>query len=591
MKEREVLQDVLDTERLTKFTDAIEKLAIIDAFIQFSENPTSATAGYGVEQNYPFISQNLSKRYAFGRTQAETIVTFVRDCFEKMKQVNYDVYFWREAIKDYIREKYIAELLHWFDSLYNSLNEVEKHKFLFLIYGLPKTSSPNEIHKWYMCFFDKEESTSETKLKDLTVQLGLGNLLYYRSSSGYEETQFIHHPFLDQLGKRFEKEAPIKDNQIKKFFENLTLDNMKLLEKCLKETVPVLDCRVGRVTQTATQILEVSKSYFGVSPFSINTLCELTKLRKLELTKEWKERFDDVLNSFVKEVYPFAELRHVFDLEGAYCWEIKYADNPEREPVNVVILLSPYAFPVSRYSTVLDEMKRITSSLNLIFLIEETLPTIAESFRYVSGKNLIFLFNDREKRFYVIERSAKLPEDKIFTIDSFLSKFLPSLGKELKISGTWPKDIGDYIENLKYFNQFPKLITIQNRIVRMEPRLRNAIRAKLQEKFGNQWQEKVREKLPGKIEKLENVMKRRPDKQETRDFLDGATLGELTEILRTFPDVLDIDKNATSFLDIIVQYRNILEHRLKNIESDIDEKTYKTIKLALDYIEEVICPE
>lgn len=100
-KEREVLQDVLGTERLTKFTDAIEKLAIIDAFIQFSENPTLATAGYGVEQNYPLICQNLSKRYAFGRTQAETIVTFVRDCFEKMRQVNYDVYFWIAMTKTY----------------------------------------------------------------------------------------------------------------------------------------------------------------------------------------------------------------------------------------------------------------------------------------------------------------------------------------------------------------------------------------------------------------------------------------------------------------------------------------------------------
>lgn len=590
MKERQVLQKVLDTDRPLKFTDDIEKLAVIDAFIQFSQNPTSATAGYGIEQNYPFISQNLSKRYAFGKTSAETIATFVRDSFEKMKQANDDVYFWRRSIKDYIREKYMEELLHWFSSLYESLNEVEKHKFLFLSYGLPKTFSTNELYKWFVCFFDKEEKSSETDLRDLAIQLGLGNLLYYRSSRGGEVAEFICYPFLEQLCKKLEKEIPVKDSQIEEFFKTLTIDNMKLLEKCLKETVPVLHYTLGRVTQTAPYVLETSKSYFATSPFSMGKLVELIKLRKLELTKVWKEKFDIALNLFMKEIYPFANLRQVFELEGAHCWEIRYTDSLEREPINIVILLLPYLFRTSRRYIILDEIGTIDSSLNLIFLIEETIPTLAESFRSVTQKNLIFLFNEKEKKFYAMERSAELPDYKMFLIDSFLSRFLPSLDKELQISRTWPRDLGEYMENLKYFNQFQKLTILRNRILRIEPRLRNTIRAKLQSKLGEQWQEKVREKLQEKVKKLEHVIKERPDKQEIKDFLDGATLGELTEIMRTFPDALDIDKNSTNFLNMITQNRKALEHPLKNLENDIDEKSYKTIKIALDYIEEVICP-
>jgi hypothetical protein len=188
-----------------------------------------------------------------------------------------------------------------------------------------------------------------------------------------------------------------------------------------------------------------------------------------------------------------------------------------------------------------------------------------------------------------MERSAKLPDHKMFLIDSFLSRFLPSLEKELRIIRTWPKDLGEYMENLRYFNQFQKLTILRNRILRIEPKLRNTIRAKLQSKFGEQWQEKVREKLQEKVKKLEQVIKERPDKEEIKDFLDGATLGELTEIMRTFPDALDIDKNSTNFLNMITQNRKALEHPLKNLESDIDEKSYKTVKIALDYIEEVIC--
>jgi len=591
MKEVDILKEVLDTNRPSKFAEDLDKLAVVDAFTQFSQNPTSATAGFGVEQNYPFISQNLSKRYAFGRTRAETIVTFVKDSFERMKQTNYDVYFWREAIRDYIREKFMEEFHRWYDSLYKNLEEIEKRKFLFLLYALSVTSSTNELHKWFTCFFDKEETSPETELKDMAIKLGLGNILYYRSSGGYEESQFILYSFLDQLSKRFEKETFVEDRCIEEFFESLTLDNMKLLEKCLKETVPVVECRLGRVTQTATYILETSKSYFAVSPFSRSKLGELIKLRKLGLTKDWKEKFDDVLNSLAKEVYPFVELRHVFDLEGAHCWDIRYTDSPEREPINIVVLLSPYLFQVSRYSTILDEMRKVTSSLNLIFLIQETLPTLTESFRYVNQKNLIFLLNERENKFYVVERSAEMPEDKIFLIDSFLSRFLPSFEKEFQISRTWPKDLGEYMENLKYFNRFPKLTTLQNRMRRMEPRLRDTIRAKLEGKFGEQWQEKVREKLPEKVEKFKQVIETRPDKQDIKDFLDGATLGELTEIVRTFLDAIEVDKNATNFLTIITQNRKALEHPLRNLESDIEEKSYKTIKIALDYIDEVICPE
>jgi len=256
MKEVDILKEVLDTNRPSKFAEDLDKLAVVDAFTQFSQNPTSATAGFGVEQNYPFISQNLSKRYAFGRTRAETIVTFVKDSFERMKQTNYDVYFWREAIRDYIREKFMEEFHRWYDSLYKNLEEIEKRKFLFLLYALSVTSSTNELHKWFTCFFDKEETSPETELKDMAIKLGLGNILYYRSSGGYEESQFILYSFLDQLSKRFEKETFVEDRCIEEFFESLTLDNMKLLEKCLKETVPVVECRLGRVTQTATYYID-----------------------------------------------------------------------------------------------------------------------------------------------------------------------------------------------------------------------------------------------------------------------------------------------------------------------------------------------
>jgi hypothetical protein len=61
--EDEVLQEILGTDLPAKFTRDLERIASLDAFIQFSQNPTSMSAGYCIEENYPLIGQNLAKRY------------------------------------------------------------------------------------------------------------------------------------------------------------------------------------------------------------------------------------------------------------------------------------------------------------------------------------------------------------------------------------------------------------------------------------------------------------------------------------------------------------------------------------------------
>lgn len=588
--ESRVLQEILETNRSIKFTGDIEKLAVLDAFVQFSQNPTSMSAGYGIENSYPLIGQNLAKRYKLGKITIETISTFLKESLNKMREINYEIYFWREAIADYVKKEYVGEFLNWYDSLHKNLSEEEKIKFLFLLYALTRISSIREVHKWFICFFDKEEKSSESELRDLLAQFGLGNTLYYKSTSGYEENQFVPFLFHEHLCKRFEQGIPVEEKRAKEFFDDLSLTNIKLLERCVKETPPVLESRMGKVTQTSPLILEASKSYFSPSPFALEKFGELIKAKKLELTKEWEEKFDKILNSFVKEVYPCAELKSIFGIEGAFCWEIRYMDSPEKEPISICILLSPYLFIVSGYSTILDEMRRaVSSQLNLIFLTKETLPAITESFRYVSQKNLVFLLDEKGEKFYIIERSEKLPEDKTLVVDSFLSRFLPLLEKEIQISKTWPSHLKDYMENLRYFNRFPRLVEIRNKIPGVELKLRKAIRGKFEKRFEARWKEKVKEKFPKKIESWKGKIKKRLDKEEIKDFLDGATLGELLEITRSFPDVMGLERGAMEHLNVITQYRSILEHPLKDQENDLNEKVCNMLKIALDYVEKVIC--
>lgn len=584
------VEDLIESYISLTFTTSIEKLATMDAFIQFSQNPTSMSAGYAVKENYPYIIQNLILRYKLSRVTAENIIEFLKQHIERMKEIDRDIYFWRQALSEYIKQKKSNAFLKWYGSLYDQLDQKEKIKFLFLLNVAKRTTNINNMHKWFMPFFDKEEETTQDDLKNVLVEFGIGNILYYKSTSGYGESQFIPSLFLDQLDEKYQNEVPVNSEQIEQYFKELSLSNIKLLEKCVKENVPVLESRIGKVTQTSPLIVETSKSFFAASPFAYKKLKELIKNKKFELTRKWTDKLNNILNYFVKEVYPYAELKTIFENEGAYCWELRYTATPEKEPINIAILISPYIFPISTHSTIYDEMKRLLySKLNLIILIKETLPTLAETFKYVAQRALIYLLDEKEEKFYLIEKRPSISPEEEVLIDAFLSKFLPIIEHKFPISKTWPKELEQYLENIKYYNKFPRLVTIRNRIPEIERKLRQTVRNALETKFGPNWKEQIKEKRPNDVKRWKNKIKERLDKEFAKDFLDGATLGELLGITKQFTDLIKGDKVIEGHLTIINRYRKTLEHPLKEQQSDIDEKTFNKLQIALDYIEKVLC--
>jgi hypothetical protein len=211
------------------------------------------------------------------------MISFLKDSVHKMREVNYDVYFWRDAIKDYIRSKHLANFIEWYSSMYESLSEEGRNRVLFLLYALSKTSSLSDIRRWHACFFDKEERIADDEMRYMLLRLGLGNILYYRSSSGYAQDQFVTSLFLDDLRERFRDKIPVGEKQVKESFSKLSLGDIRLLELCSKESVPVLENRVGRITQPFPFVVEASRSYFAISPFVIGKLKGLIEARSLDL--------------------------------------------------------------------------------------------------------------------------------------------------------------------------------------------------------------------------------------------------------------------------------------------------------------------
>ena len=75
-----------------------------------------------------------------------------------MRDINLEVYFWREAIADYIKENYTETFVQWYDFLFKELSGERKREFIFLLNAVfNRYISIGDLHKWFICFFDKEE--------------------------------------------------------------------------------------------------------------------------------------------------------------------------------------------------------------------------------------------------------------------------------------------------------------------------------------------------------------------------------------------------------------------------------------------------
>ncbi|MDP2949992.1 MAG: hypothetical protein Q8P22_10690, partial [Chloroflexota bacterium] len=81
-------ESTLRTEASQVIERYVSDETMLDALLQWASNPTSMSAGYGLEENYPYIAKNLAARYSISRPEAEKRVAELRSvCNGLIEQV------------------------------------------------------------------------------------------------------------------------------------------------------------------------------------------------------------------------------------------------------------------------------------------------------------------------------------------------------------------------------------------------------------------------------------------------------------------------------------------------------------------------
>lgn len=195
-------------------------IVMLDGLLQWALNPTSMSAGYGIEENYPYIKQNLEITHELTSSEANEAVEKLRlECnkFFEFKKNKYDIGNYQKIIIDELSK---LEYVRLFENL------LLKRK---------KTSSKNAIRfiniykdcpiKNYPCLNVQYNAIYGEELQeDEIIQLGILKPLYWISSgsSGKKEVIPKYIPFLDTImdNLKLKKWKPYKPN-VEDFIDTL----------------------------------------------------------------------------------------------------------------------------------------------------------------------------------------------------------------------------------------------------------------------------------------------------------------------------------------------------------------------------------
>jgi hypothetical protein len=129
----------------------------------------------------------------------------------------------------------------------------------------------------------------------------------------------------------------------------------------------------------------------------------------------------------------------------------------------------------------------------------------------------------------------------------------------------------------------PRISAIRAVLPEIEPRLRKFVRTSLEDSIGPGWQVSLQAKFPGGFGRWTE----KATAKGSTDPLDGQTLGEIIQTIRSYPDLNKLVSSKPEFhlsLNLLSSARRLFIHPLTAPERDIDEDEFRRVMLAIDTV-------
>ena len=313
---------------------------LIDALNQWAMNPTSKSAGFGIEQNYPYIKRNIMARYSLSDSDADWYIQRLKDrcdwlihikgnmIYELRHQVEKKInYVWGERLRNRVLER-----------ISNSGEEIEIMVYLFgklkcghlsAISIADNLGDLNRINAIYLAATGKCLSfKSSSELLDSLVPIGVLNELLWIGSkskayaSEYRVPLFVRE-ILDNVDNYLKRpKKPNVEEYISFLFERheyeqlRNIDMLLHMESYLFGKIRGLYCAYYRKYAYHPEVPIISskgiigkyKNCTAISPLVIDDLDKILQQEKERRLKPLRQKINDILESFRKTHWPSIEV-------------------------------------------------------------------------------------------------------------------------------------------------------------------------------------------------------------------------------------------------------------------------------------------
>lgn len=400
-------------EMLAKYSN---NEAMLDAWIQWASNPTSKSAGFGLEENYSFIRSNLLQRYSISREDAEQYVNALKDESDKLRNSGYAVGDLQKEIMEQAESNRT-----WCSILKEKLEKssLDAKRAAYLLITLKSRGFEidhllywswfeflNQFLAYYMAAYGKIYSKST---EDELLKIGVWNKLWYKPVKSSGRVQTVIAPLLTLEELSLNEADLVQKKDVKQLIEQLFSDR-RFEELALVDEVskaPFGFRKFNNEVHSVERIASICGAYgngVAISPFLLDQVRDTLHSQKQERIRNFGQKIENRIVQLCNELWPECELTSNAEGEQSL-WRLDSSVHPRLHiyltlwlteadltrlfpdrPINAIFIVLNQSIPSA---------KRILSSKIANFGYLELLFPAGDSFRHEKVAGERFGYSDR----------------------------------------------------------------------------------------------------------------------------------------------------------------------------------------------------
>ena len=310
--------------------------AILDAWVQWALNPTSMSAGYGIDVNYPIIRENLLQRYSVTVEEADRYIDTLKGESDKLVNSERDVYRLREEIIKQVQGK-IGE--RWRNGIKEKIEKasVDAKRAVYLLCTLGSQGFDLKFRTWesildqFRAYYAAAYDTifSPASLEAELSRIGVLTRLIWISSKRSWDKQINHFivpiTALEPLGiseSDFGQRRDVKQ-VIEQLFNGHNFEELRLLDEVSREVFGYKN--YYDQTFSVEGIKSILSGYgngVAISPFLLDQVRDTLHTQKQIRINEFGQRIENKLVQLRNELWPEGELAFVRAQGEQFLWRV-----------------------------------------------------------------------------------------------------------------------------------------------------------------------------------------------------------------------------------------------------------------------------